>query len=721
MRFSILRFRGPRRPNPNRNRKGAVTRRAIDVTAPLRSRFGGTSAATGRVVALVAVVAALLGFLPSCGQQQDESDGKRLIVLGFDGMDPRLTQEMMTAGRLPNFTRLWEEGGFCSLQTSTPPQSPVAWSSVITGLNPGGHGIFDFIHRDPAPDDDYPSPIRLYPSHADSTPDRWEIQCFGYRIPLRPGEERLLRHGKPFWEYLTEGGIPTWIYRMPANYPAQDSKGAAYYCLTDMGTPDLKQTNGMFSYYTSDPVEKRRRVSGGGNQYSIYIRKGTVQSVFHGPRNVYKADEKEQKKAVEVPFTLWRDPDEPVARIIWQDQVLMLREGEWSDWCPIEFEMIPYLASIKAECRLFLREVHPHVKLYVTPFNFDPLDKGAPVSKPDGFAAEVAAGVGRYYTQGLPEETQGLKNKVLSRSQFLDQADLVYQERMRLLDFALDNFTSGMMFFYFGSTDMIGHMFWGARTVDHPALTSEEQEQYAHEMERVYEDADRALGKVLDRFGEATVIVLSDHGFETFTRGFNLNAWLLKYGYLSRKYDQAYDMPLNIDFERSRAYGLCINGLYVNLKGRERTGIVDPADKQALLDEITEGLLAEVDPKTGQHPIKEVYQSDRVYSGPYVYLAPDLQIGYNRGYRVSWGTVLGGVPQKILENNTDAWCADHCIATDLVPGILLSNRKIREGEHSLIDIAPTILAKFGLPIPETMEGSSVLVPPDRPKTDQGAR
>ena len=301
---------------------------------------------------------------------------------------------------------------------------------------------------------------------------------------------------------------------------------------------------------------------------------------------------------------------------------------------------------------------------------------------------------------------------MLTRPQFLDQAELVFRERMKLLDYALDHYTSGMMFFYFGGTDMIAHMFWGARTPNHPALTPAEQQRYAHEMERVYEDADDALGRVLARCPDATILVVSDHGFDTFTRGFNLNTWLLENGYLKRipGLEQRYDVPLNIDFDNTRAYGMGINGLYVNLKGREKKGIVDPAEKQALLDEITAKLLKVVDPQSDKRVIKEVYQCDRVYSGPYVDVGPDLQIGYDRTYRGSWDTVLGGVPEGIVVDNTDAWCADHCIATDLVPGILLANRPIRAKSPSLLDIAPTVLAEFGVPVSEVMEGRSVFAP-----------
>ena len=75
--------------------------------------------------------------------------GKKVIVIGFDGMDPRLSEKMMAAGKLPNLDRLRRQRGYSVLGTSIPPQSPVAWANFINGAGPGSHGIFDFIHRDP--------------------------------------------------------------------------------------------------------------------------------------------------------------------------------------------------------------------------------------------------------------------------------------------------------------------------------------------------------------------------------------------------------------------------------------------------------------------------------------------------------------------------------------------------------------------------------------------
>jgi predicted AlkP superfamily phosphohydrolase/phosphomutase len=649
------------------------------------------------------------GIAPlSCSDDGPRAHERKLVILAFDGMDPKLCTELMDAGRLPTLARLRKTGGFKPLGTSTPPQSPVAWSSLITGTNPGYHGIFDFIHRDP-------ETYIPYASTAKITGGGWPLHLGRFVFQLKSSEVVNLRH---FWEYLTEAGVPASIYRMPADYPPDDAEGAHFCCLTDMGTPDIRGTNGEFSYYTDGPFDFDREITG-GHAYRLVVDGDTGQGVFRGPIDSMVAPvEGEPPVSAETPFTIYRDPTEPTARIDWADRQLLLQEGEWSDWQPITFEMGPRLAAgdydggailsaTSAICRFHLKQLRPNIELYVTPFNIDPLDPALPVSQPPEFSAEVAARVGRYYTQGLPEDTKALSNHVLSRDEFLAQAEIVLQERLKLLDDALEQYQGGVLFFYFGTTDQIGHMFWGARQDAHPALTDEERAKYRTVMDDVYVRADAVVAKVLERIGDATLLITSDHGFESFTRGFNLNTWLAKNGYATPDRPDDHDSPLNFDFARTRAYGLGINGLYINLRHRERDGIVDPGRKQALIDEITAKLLEATDPATGRKIVKAVYQSDKIYAGPNLAIGPDLQIGYARTFRASWATVLGAFPAEIVEDNTNAWCADHCIATDLVPGVLFSNRPIGLADPTLEDIAPTVLTAFDLPVPEQMTGRNV--------------
>jgi len=207
---------------------------------------------------------------------------------------------------------------------------------------------------------------------------------------------------------------------------------------------------------------------------------------------------------------------------------------------------------------------------------------------------------------------------------------------------------------------------------------------------------------------------LSDHGFAPYRRSFNLNTWLLNNGYITLKSDANPDdnEPLaNVDWSKTRAYGLGLNGLYLNMHARERQGIVTPgAEADALLKEIREKLLAVRDPINNLPVITRVDFAADVYQGPYAHDAPDALVGYNRGYRAGWKTILGAFPPDILEDNTNPWSGDHCMDYTLVPGVLLSNRDIAAATPALTDIAPTILAEFGIAKPKDMMGQSVFQP-----------
>jgi len=276
-------------------------------------------------------------------------------------------------------------------------------------------------------------------------------------------------------------------------------------------------------------------------------------------------------------------------------------------------------------------------------------------------------------------------------------------------------FHDGLFFFYFSSLDLNAHMMWRLIDPGHPAYDAELAAQYGSALEEFYEQIDQVLGEVMPKLdGGTTLLVLSDHGFAPYRRSFNLNTWLLTNGYIGLKQGASGDSaePLaDVDWSRTRAYGLGLNGLYLNLRGREREGIVEPgAQADALLEEIRQKLMLVRDPKDGSQVITRVDLAGEVYQGPYAHSGPDALIGYNRGYRAGWKTILGAFPPDVLEDNTNAWSGDHCIDFTKVPGVLLSNRKIEAQAPALTDIAPTILAEFGIAKTKDMLGRSVFQP-----------
>jgi predicted AlkP superfamily phosphohydrolase/phosphomutase len=637
-------------------------------------------------------------MLPSCQSAPDHSrSDQRLIILGIDGMDPQLLHRFMREGKMPNFAKLEAQGDFRQLRTSIPPQSPVAWSNLITGMNAGGHAIFDFIHRDP-------KTLRLYFSASRVEGPKHAIHLGSWAIPLGGGSAQQLRKGVAFWQLLDQHGIPNTIFRIPSNFPPVAAKGKT---LSGMGTPDLRGTYGTFSFYTDDPAAVAGEVEG-GQIIPVLVENSRVTANLIGPDNSFRKG----SPAAEEPFSVAVDPLESVAKVTVQGREFVLREGEWSDWIRVEFQLIPFFANVKGMCRFYFKQAHPRFQLYVSPINIDPADPALPISTPSSYSRFLTDEAGEFHTQGIAEDTKALSDGVLDDNEYLRQARTVLAEHRRIFDAEFPRFNRGVFFFYFSSLDLNSHMFWRLMDPKHPEYDATLAAQNGSAIEDFYEQMDQVLGEVLPRLDDhTTLLVLSDHGFAPYYRSFNLNTWLLDNGYIKLKGDAGRNSSepfANVDWTQTRAYGLGLNGLYINLRGRERNGIVEPGTAaDSLMAEIRAKLLAVQDPKAKLPVITRVDLASEAYQGSYAREGPDLIVGYNRGYRAGWQTILGAFPPEEIEDNTNPWSGDHCMDYTLVPGVLLSNRKIAAEAPALTDIAPTILAEFGIAKAKGMIGQSV--------------
>lgn len=630
--------------------------------------------------------AALIASQVACGARASAAPGRRVIVLGFDGLDYGLTRKLMDEGRMPNFSRLAAEGTFQPLGTAIPPQSPVAWSNFITGLDAGGHGIFDFIHRDPETMIPYLSTSRA------EGPKRL-LKLGRYQFPLEGGKVELLRKGEAFWEDLEKHGIDATVLRIPANFPPS---GKAYRELSGMGTPDILGTYGTFSLYTTQPFLYEGKDISGGKVYAVDFVDDVVTGDLYGPDNPFLVE----PEKVKTPFTVYVDPKLPVAKIVVGDEERILKVGEFSDWVPFEFSMIP-TQKIHAEVRFLLKQVDPIFELYASPVNMDPLTPALPISTPSSYAAELAKATGRYYTQGMPEDTKGLITEVLDRDQFLAQAAVAGQEVIDQYPYVLDHFKKGLLFYYFGNSDQVSHMMWRTMDPGHPAYDPAKDAPYKDVIPHIYEQLDGVVGETLARMGpDTTLVVMSDHGFTSWRRSFHLNTWLKQNGYLAVINPNLKKDPgffANVDWSRTRAYGLGLNGLYINLRGREKWGIVSPSEKKALMDEISAKLLATVDPKTGKRAITKVFESEEAYHDRGALdVGPDIVVGYAKMTRSSNESALGGVGPDVFSDNLEEWSGDHCMDPDAVPGILLASHKLKKPAPDLKSLAAAILAEFGI-------------------------
>ncbi|MCX6565776.1 MAG: alkaline phosphatase family protein [Candidatus Aminicenantes bacterium] len=646
--------------------------------------------------------AAALAALDTRGDFVKKAFGKsatrgKVLVLGFDGMDPHLTGVWMKEGKLPAFQKLAARGGFSRLGTSTPPQSPVAWSNFITGMNPGGHGIFDFMHRDPK---------TYFPIFSASATDEAAktVRIGKYVLPIKGGEVRNLRKGRAFWQILEDHDIPATIWKIPGNYPPVATKQRT---LSGMGTPDLVGSYGIFNYYTTELLEMNEDI-GGGKIHLAYVIGNRVDAKLPGPVNTFLQDRPE----AEVDFRVYLDSAAAVAKVALPDQEFILKEKEWSGWKRVRFHLMP-TQSVTGLVRFYLKEIRPQFKLYVTPINIDPADPALPISTPESYAAELEKKFGPFYTKGLPADTSALDNDVLDEGEFLAQDGQILEESRAMLEYELNRFDSGLLFYYISSTDQRQHMFWRLQDEKHPAYDAALAAVYGDVIERTYRQADEILAQALSSIDKDTsVIVMSDHGFNPYYRSFHLNTWLLSEGYHVfknpfKKEETEIGFP-STDWSKTRAYGLGLNSLYLNQRGREGEGIVAAgAETEALVREIARKLEAYRDPKTNEQVVLHAAVARDVYSGAHVGEAPDIILGFNRGYRISFQSPLGRIGQEIIENNTEKWSGDHMGAADVTPGIVLTDRPIRAEAPALYDLTATILQTFGIERPADMVGKPI--------------
>ena len=606
---------------------------------------------------LVALVLLLAGL--ACGRGR----APKVLVLGFDGMDPVLLRQFMAQGKLPNFSRLAQEGCFLPLGTTNPPQSPVAWSTFITGLDPQGHGVFDFVHRDPTALTPIPS-----------------------LNGVEDGHFQLLREGTPFWRYLEKAGIPARLVKLPAIFPTDEHSGTY---LTDMGTPDLEGTYGTYSFYSDAPPPASTHPQAGGRRIQIEVRDGVVKGSLVGPPKADKEGENET-----LPFQVQVDTKTGAALFEVQDQKALLKPGEWSAWLPVTFP------SANGMVMVYLQSLQPHFSLYTSPINIDPANAVIPVSYPPRYAHALYEECGRFYTQGMPEETAALLDGLFTDEDYLKQNSIVVEERRRLFQAELAKFQEGLFFFYVSSSDILAHLYWNTIDPQHPGYKKERAEKYEHVILSAYTLADEFVGQAMQAAGgDTTLLVISDHGFAPFRRAVNLNLWLREHGYQRNPGKTMSQM----DWAATRVYAVGFNSLYLNLEGREAKGIVPPAERNRVLGELSHKLLALKDPKTGQKVISKV-EILPPGSGPLKDVTPDLLVGYARGYRASWETALGEAGESLLEDNTGAWSGDHLINPDLVPGVLLANRPAPALEPRLRDLAPTLLKLYGVTLPDGLSG-----------------
>jgi predicted AlkP superfamily phosphohydrolase/phosphomutase len=685
---------------------------------------------SARALTLVILAAAVAVVLLSRGQRRPPSQyWQKLVILGFDGMDPDLVRQWVEEGKLPNIKRLMDQGGLYELQTTHSAESPTAWASFATGVNPGKHNIYDFLVRDTSTYLPDLGMVRREPAKF----------LFGYFPVARP-KVHSTRGGTSFWVTAGQRGVRSSVLTVPVTFPPENVPNGEL--LSGLPLPDIRGTMGTFYYFATDLSRyEEGNTEMGGILRRLVMENDVARTELAGPPNpiVRRQVEEIRRKGltlsdadraalaelqrgedVRLPMTIRWNRNAKTASVNIDGRTIDLQPGHWSKWIDLEFR-INFVVRVHGMAQLLLMNADNELQLYVSPVNWKPDNPPVPMSSPARFAGDLFDQIGYYRTLGWAEATWPLNELRMDEQTFMNDLYRAFDDRAQIILSRLTAREWDLLVGVIESTDRVQHMMWRLIDARHPMYDAALAAKFGRSIERVYARADGFIGDVMQQIDPGTpVMIVSDHGFHSWRKAVNLNTWLVKNGYMTlqgaapaeKKLDDLFGGGTfweNVDWSRTRAYAMGIGQIYFNLRGREARGIVSPgAEAKQLADELAAKLLTMTDPDDGAPIIRAVYKRDDIYRGEYLANASELQVGMHEGYRVSWQTTLGGSPEGLVYPNMKKWSADHGgYDFTTTAGVLITNRRVTSPSPSIMDIAPTVLKYFGLQIPSGIDGKTL--------------
>jgi predicted AlkP superfamily phosphohydrolase/phosphomutase len=655
------------------------------------------------------------------------------VILGFDGLDPDLVKQFMADGHLPAMQRVMAGGGLYPLETTVSPESPTAWASFATGVNPGKHNIYDFLVRDTAT---YMPDLGMV---------RREPPAFLFDwIPTRRPKVISLRGGTSFWVTAGASGVRSSILTVPITFPPEEVPNGEL--LSGLPLPDLRGTMGTFYYFATDLSRyEEADTEMGGILRRLVFDGQTAHARLVGPPNPIVRSQLRELRGSGAPTDATRTQEaELMARedvtlpldVTWTrgagratialgGQTVALQAGEWSRWIPLSFDVNVFV-RLRGMVQVHLIAADTELRLYVSPINFLPDAPPVPMSSPASLARDLYERLGPYRTLGWAEATWPLNEGRMDEAAFMDDLYRAFDDRAQVI---LDRLSQGHWDLLVGvieSPDRVQHMMYRLIDPAHPMYDAALAARFGDAIRAVYRRADQFLAEVMEQVPPGTtILIVSDHGFHSWRKAVNLNTWLVEQGYMvlkggpapgEKKLDDLFSGSgqffENLDWSRTRAYAMGLGQIYFNLRGREAQGIVSPGrEYTALAEELATRLKNDLrDPDTRQSIVRAVYKRDDVYAGEYLDQAADLQVGFDDGYRVSWQTTLGGSPAGIVYANTRKWSGDHggydYLAT---AGVLIANRPVSTPTPRIIDIAPSVLRLYGVAVPPSIDGKPIVL------------
>ena len=674
-----------------------------------------------------------LSAVAACGPRRPpQKFQQKLVILGFDGMDPRLVQKWMDEGKLPNMKKLAARGsGVRPLGTTHSPESPTAWASFATGVNAGKHNIYDFLIRDT---NSYLPDLGMV--HFE--PPRFILNY----IPVARPVVQSIRGGTSFWVTAGKAGVRSSMLTVPVTFPPEEVPNGEL--LSGLPLPDIRRTMGTFYYFGTDLSRYEEGNTEFGGILKRLVFDGEVaQTELVGPPNpivkqqlrelrasaplgrpLSDADkmriaELEAREDVRLPVTIHWNKAGKSATVSLGDSTIHLAEHQWSKWINLDFN-VNLLIRVHGMAQVYLIGAGPELQLYISPVNWRPENPPAAMSSPASLSADIYERLGPYRTLGWAEATWPLNEDRIDEKVFMDDLYRAFDDRAQVILQRIDTKQWDLLVGVIESTDRVQHMMWRLLDPTHPMYDKALAAKYGDSIERVYQKCDDFIGEVMSRVGETTpILIVSDHGFHSFRQSVNLNTWLVQEGFMAIRGQQPGEKKLqdlfgggtfweNVDWTHTRAYSMGLGQIYVNLQGREGHGSVAPADSDSVQNALVGRLLEMTDPKTQARMVDAVYKRDDIYKGPFLQNASELQVGFAEGYRVSWQTSLGGSPPGIVYPNMKKWSGDHgSYDYKQTSGTLISSRPLTGDRADIMDIAPTVLKYFGLPIPSDIDGKPI--------------
>jgi predicted AlkP superfamily phosphohydrolase/phosphomutase len=469
-------------------------------------------------------------------------------------------------------------------------------------------------------------------------------------------EAKPLPAGAAFWSVAGNAGVRSTVLMVPLTFPPEPLKNGEL--LAGWPTPDLRRSAGTFHYFATDVRPADEGAHGdGGIHHRLVFHDNVARSRVEGPAGL------------SLPLSVFWNQSGHSATVEIDGNSVRLDEGEWSKWIDIDFS-----ASLFSHQHGLIEFCLVHstssVALYASPIHWKPDRPPDPISSPAGFATDVFERVGPYRTLGWAEATAALDAGVIDERLFLDDAQRAFDDRTQIILQRLESRNWDLLVGHIDTLDHVQHVMWRLTDPEHPGYDRAAAAKFGDTIELMYRRADAFVGDIaahLDR--DTTLLVVSAYGGHGVTRTFDLNRWLGLEGLIGR------------------ATATPGGGIALTPAGRE------------VEEHLVARLTAELDPVTKAPIVAAVYKREDIYSGPRTAAAPDLQVGLAPGYRL-------GEASSVVVANRRKWSADHAsLDYKSVPGVLISSRPTTSETPRVVDIAPTVLQYFGVPIPKEIDGS----------------